>query len=99
MCVQSALVLWKVLVGGAKWRNPKVMKEWRDKKFDKMLVNNGAIAEQMLKQKTRQRLFYARVEDFLKANRAAFYITWENAYLKFDNMGWVKTEKKSVIQE
>jgi hypothetical protein len=95
MCVQSALVLWKVLVGGREWRKSKVMKDWRHKEFDKILVNNGSIAEQMLKQKTRQRVFYARVDDFLEAPPAAKYIKWKNAYLKFDEMGWVKTGEKN----
>ena len=43
------------------------MTKWRKNNYPQVLVNAGVVAEQIWKQKFRQRLFYARLEDYMDA--------------------------------
>lgn len=91
MCIPSVLLLWKVLVGGEQWRewsNPKIRK-WKIYNYKQILVDAGAIAEQGAKQKSRQRLFYARIEDYVDSPDTAMRVKYKKTVAKFKEMKWV----------
>ena len=72
------------------------MKEWRTNNYPKVLVDAGVIAEQMWKQKYRQRLFYARLEDYMELAIDEKYIGFRKAYEKFKEMKWVDGDEVSA---
>jgi hypothetical protein len=78
-------------VGGEQWRdrsNPKIRK-WKIYNYKQILVNAGAIAEQSTKQKARQRLFYARIEDYMDSPTTAMRVKYKKTVEKFKKMKWV----------
>ena len=99
MCIPSVLLLWRALVGGDQWRdrnNPKI-KQWKSNNYQQVMLTAGAIAEQAAKQKLRQRLFYARVQDYLVAPPLAIRIKYNEAIAKFEEMKWVAAEMKDDV--
>ena len=91
MCVPSVLNLWRCLVGGPEWSNHgnAAMKTWNETNYPKVMVDAGVIAEQTWKQQTRQRLFYARLEDFMDSAVNDKNVGFRKAYQKYREMGWL----------
>jgi hypothetical protein len=100
LCVPTLLTLWKFLVGGKDWdRKGNVgMDQWRTNNYPHVLVNAGVIAEQIWKQRVRQRLFYARVEDYMDSGADEKNIGFVRAYEKFKEMQWVDGSEVSRAQ-
>jgi hypothetical protein len=94
MCVPSVLLLWKILVGGEEWdsRANSELRRWRKINYQQVLVRAGVISEQICKQKMRQRLFYARLEDYMDSGQLARRIPFERAFAKYKEMKWVDDE-------
>jgi hypothetical protein len=91
MCVPSVLLLWKALVGGGEWESKAnaELREWRGNNYQRVLVNAGVIAEQICKQKMRQRLFYSRLEDYMDSHGDITRIPFERAFAKYKEMRWI----------
>lgn len=71
MCLPTLLLVWQMVVGGITWNvkdNPSVM-TWLARDYKTVLTTEGKNAVLKRKQKMRQRMFYARIPDFMAAKK------------------------------
>jgi hypothetical protein len=69
MCLPSALMVWRSLVGGNQWETTSsdAVAKWLKKDYASLLSKTARDEVQEKKQKTRQRLFYSRIQDYMDA--------------------------------
>jgi hypothetical protein len=95
MCVPTALLVWQMLVGGDNWKNKKfeAITNWHLKQYPRIFVDAGKIAELVERQKLQQRLFYARVDDYMSASPSAQRIKLDKTVVRFIEMDWVQDKE------
>ena len=93
MCLPTTLLVWRMIVGGRNWNDDSdnTVQTWLGRQYEAVLVADGRNLEKQKKQKLRQRLFYARIEDLMAAPKEAKLISYKHCLETFVANKWVDT--------
>jgi hypothetical protein len=90
MCLPSALMVWRSLVGGNQWEttNSPAVAKWLKNDYAGLLSKMGRYEVQEKKQKKMQRLFYSRIPDYMNAKEDAIYVKFDKCFRIHALNGW-----------
>jgi hypothetical protein len=93
LCLQTMLLVWQMIVGRDDWKDKSNgrVKKWIGRNYRSILTEGGRNAEQLKKQKLRQRLFYSRIADFMESKKNAHLVKTERCLESFMRNRWTKT--------
>ena len=104
MCVPTALLVWQILVGEDSWEEKEdpLVAKWLRRNYRHFLDLGGRNAALKIKQTLRQRLFYARIPDYMSASPKAKQIKSTKCLETFKKNNWAvgdgdEEEKKGKL--
>jgi hypothetical protein len=91
MCLPSAMMVWRALVGGVKWLESNVseVQKWLGRDYHSLIRKIGVQEIQQKKTKQRQRLFYARILDYMEAKSDAQIVKFKIAFEIHSKNNWL----------
>ena len=94
VCVPTALLVWQILVGEDSWeyKEDPLVAKWLRRKYRDILDLGGSNASLKIKQTLRQRLFYARIPDYMSASPQAKQIKTDKCLETFKKHNWAVDE-------